>query len=279
MVLLTEFCMMKMMTNQESNAQPIFILIRPQMGENIGAVARAMSNFGLSELRIVAPRDGWPNKKASEMAAGGLSIIENAKIYDDFASSMADIHVAYATTARPRDMVKRLLPPEIAMQEATKLANSAKIAFVFGPERTGLENGEITLCDNIISIATAHENPSLNLAQCSVIIGYEWLKASSEFSASVIASDCKERGNLENYKSWIASACLVSDEPATKQHFFEMFKQLEDYLDKCEYFRTEHKKTIMWQNLRNMFLHGGAWNEQEIRTFRGMIRALWERNP
>lgn len=252
MVLLTEFCMMKMMTNQESNAQPVFILIRPQMGENIGAVARAMSNFGLSELRIVAPRDGWPNKKASEMAAGGLSIIENAKIYPDFASSMADIHVAYATTARPRDMVKRALPPEIAMQEVASIHQASKVAFVFGPERTGIENEEITLCDSIINIPTSTENSSLNLAQSSVILGYEWVKASSE------------------------KVKIRSQNIAEKQHFFEMFKQIENYLDKAEYFRTPHKKAIMWQNLRNMFLHGGAWNEQEIRTFRGMIRALWE---
>lgn len=236
---------------------PVVILIRPQMGENIGAVARAMSNFGLSELRIVAPRDGWPNQKAIEMAAGAESIITDAKLYDNFASAMADINIAYATTARPRDMNKRVIEPAQAMQEITIKYIAQNVALVFGPERAGIENEEITLCDSIITIPTDAKNRSLNLAQSSVIIGYEWLKASAELEAQ---SD-EEKQQI----------------PAPKSDIFGLFDQLESYLDKAEYFRVEQKKPIMWQNLKNMLLRG-AWNEQEIRTFRGMLRSLWERS-
>mgnify|MGYP001565177377 FL=1 len=233
------------------------------MGENIGAVARAMSNFGLSELRIVAPRDGWPNPKAVEMAAGGLDIINSAIIYPDFTSAMADIHTAYATTARPRDINKRVVSAQTAMQEIVEVLipkpqslslKPINIALVFGPERTGIENEEIILCDNIISIATSEKNRSLNLAQSSVIIGYEWIKVSSE----------------QNNPA-------PSTQPlAPKGDMFGLLDQLEKYLDQAQYFRTENKKTIMWKNLKNMLLRG-KWSEQEIRTFRGMLRSLWER--
>ena len=227
------------------------------MGENIGAVARAMSNFGLPELRIVAPRDGWPNAKAAEMAAGAESIITTAKIYDNFTNSMADIHTAYATTARPRDMNKRVVTPKVAMQEICASPSTAKIALVFGPERTGIENEEIILCDSIITIPTSEENRSLNLAQSSVIIGYEWIKAST-----------KEINH---------DSAIITQHIAPKSDMLALFDQLEEYLDKAEYFRTENKKPIMWQNLKNMLLRG-AWSEQEVRTFRGMLRSLWERS-
>ncbi|MEK6745767.1 MAG: RNA methyltransferase [Pseudomonadota bacterium] len=242
---------------------PLIILVRPQMGENIGAVARAMSNFGLEELRIVAPRDGWPNPKAVEMAAGAEYIITDAKIYDDFTSAMADINIAYATTARPRDMNKRVVSVEVAMQEIApsltlpQRERELKVALVFGSERAGLENDEITLCDNIITIPTSENNRSLNLAQSSVIIGYEWLKMSAELG--------------------VPSAEKNLQQSAPKSDMFGLFEQLEEYLDKSEYFRTENKKPIMWQNLKNMLLRG-AWSEQEIRTFRGVLRSLWERS-
>lgn len=243
---------------------PVVTLVRPQMGENIGAVARAMSNFGLEELRIVAPRDGWPNPKAAEMAAGAESIINDARIYPDFASSMADIHSAYATTARPRDMNKRVVTVEAAMQEIVDLIlplsqrdREFKVALVFGPERTGLENEEITLCDSIITIPTSEKNRSLNIAQSSVIVGYEWLKAST--------------------KEFKNNPALTTQHSAPKSDMLALFDQLEEYLDKAEYFRTAGKKPIMWQNLKNLLLRG-AWSEQEVRTFRGVLRSLWERN-
>ncbi len=262
---------------------PVVILIRPQMGENIGAVARAMSNFGLSELRIVAPRDGWPNRKALETSAGGEGIIQSAKTYPDFRAAMSDINIAYATTARPRDMNKRVLSPSEAMVEIAEKSlpplrgkvrmggndtvipptpalphegggSVEKIALVFGPERTGIENEEIILCDTIITIPTSTESPSLNLAQAMVVVGYEWVK----YSVGVGVSENEQK-------------------PAPKEDMFGLFDQLEGYLDKSEYWRTENKKPVMWQNLKNMLLRG-AWSEQEVRTFRGMLRSLWERS-
>lgn len=236
---------------------PCVILIRPQMGENIGAVARAMGNFGLSELRIVSPRDGWPNQKAIEMAAGAEAIITNARIYDDFINAMADINIAYATTARPRDMNKRVIEPAQAMQEIAGKYSHLNIALVFGPERAGIENEEITLCDSIITIPTDAKNRSLNLAQSSVIIGYEWQKVSSELG--------------------VPSAEESQQTPAAKSDIIGLFEQLESYLDKADYFRVGQKKPVMWQNLKNMLIRA-HWSEQEIRTFRGMIRSLWERS-
>lgn len=247
--------MTDLLTSDLRSLIPIVILIRPQMGENIGAVARAMSNFGLNELRIVAPRDGWPNPKSVEMAAGAEYIINDTKIYETFAESMADINIAYATTARPRDMNKRVVEPAQAMAEISARSTD-KIALVFGPERAGIENEEITLCDSIITIPTDTKNKSLNLAQSSVIIGYEWLKA-----------------NLSNKEN----SEITNKSPAPKSDIFGLFEQLESYLDKAEYFRVEQKKPVMWQNLKNMLLRG-QWSEQEIRTFRGMLRSLWERS-
>jgi len=271
------------------------------MGENIGSVARAMSNFGLAELRIVAPRDGWPNPKAVEMAAGGKEIIESAKIYENFEAAIADIHITYATTARPRDMIKRVVSPSEVVQEILSFssknpmpltpailscnllggleqqamsenlaldpragAGMTKTALVFGPERTGLENEDITLCNAIITIPTDEKNSSLNIAQSSVILGYEWMKGSLECRVWSV-EEKQPHSKLQTQHS----------NPALKQDFTEMFKQLEKYLDEASYFRSPAKKKIMWQNIRNM-LQRTMWCEQEIRTFRGMLRALWE---
>lgn len=225
------------------------------MGENIGSVARAMSNFGLSELRLVAPRDGWPNPKATEMAAGAESIITNAKVFPDFPAAMSDVALAYATTARPRDMEKRVVEPRIAMKEITEhFASGNKVALVFGPERAGLANEEVTLCDTVITIPTSEENRSLNIAQSMVIVGYEWL--------------CAQSGVMQ--------VARELPEMAPQEEWHGLFAQLEQYLDAADYFRVAQKKTIMWQNLQNMLLRSRL-SAQEVRTYRGMLRSLWER--
>lgn len=232
---------------------PVLILVRPQLGENIGAAARAMSNFGLSELRLVAPRDGWPNKKALHMAAGAESIIEAAKIYDNTAAALHDIQLAYATTARPRDIEKRVTDAAGAMREArASVKAGTRVAFVFGPERTGLENDDIGWCDTLVTISTAPGNSSLNLAQSAVILLYEWFRQGQG-----------------------ASVHKPLPEAAPKKDWDALFKQLEIYLDEANYYRAAHKKPLMWQNMKNMLLRG-AWSEQEVRTFRGMLRILWE---
>lgn len=233
---------------------PVILLVRPQLADNIGAMARAMSNFGLEELRLVAPRGGWPNVKALEVASGAADIIEAAKVYSSFAAATADIQYAYATTARPRDMEKRVTNPATAMSEAHGHVKSGlRVAIVFGPERTGLENEEITFCDTLITIPTSARNRSLNLAQSGVILGYEWLR-------------CK------------GGAAVRRDlpKPAPRGEWQGLFAQLEEYLDAADYFRVAHKKPVMWQNLQNMLLRGG-YSSQEVRTFRGVLRAVWAR--
>jgi len=264
----------------QKNSSPVVILVRPQMGENIGAVARAMSNFGLRELRIAAPRDGWPNPKALEMAAGAESIIESAKIFPDFKAAMADVQLAYATTARKRDMEKRVVEPDVAMQEIKQLLSSPlpnpppqagegiKIALVFGPERSGLENDEVTWCDTLITIPTAPENSSLNIAQSAVILGYEWFRQGTGF--------IHLRQGFGGQR--IQDSGETPESLAPRAEWEGLFGQLEHYLDQAEYFRVAHKKPVMWQNLQTMFLRSQL-SSQEVRTLRGMFRSLWERAP
>lgn len=233
--------------------KPVIILVRPQLGENIGAVARAMANFDLSELRLVAPRDGWPNQRAIEVSSGASHIIEAAKVYSDFAAATADMELLYATTARPRDMEKRALMPAEATAEIATSSNCC--ALIFGPERTGLENEEVAASDAIITIPTSSEFSSLNIAQSVVVVCYEWLKNSTNPKLTV-----KEPAPLASKSEWQG-----------------LFSQLEEYLDEVNYYRVEHKKPIMWQNLQTFLMRGG-WSEQELRTFRGMLRSLWERD-
>lgn len=238
---------------------PAVILVRPQLAENIGAVARAMMNFGLRDLRLVSPRDGWPNPRAIEISSGAGHIIESAQLFASLPESAHDIHLLYATTARPRDMEKRVVTPPQAMQEITQILSRAtdkeayKAALVFGPERTGLENDEIAFCDVIVTIPTSPEHSSLNIAQSAVVMGYEWYKLSNP----------------------IQDAGATHPAPATKGEMQGLFDQLEKILDESNYYRVEHKKPIMWQNLRTMLMRGG-WTSQEVQSFRGMLRVIWE---
>ncbi|MFO0390138.1 MAG: RNA methyltransferase [Alphaproteobacteria bacterium] len=258
---------------------PIITLIRPQMGENIGAVARAMANFGLTELRLVAPRDGWPNQRAWEVSSGAGHILDAAKLYADIPAALADIHTAYATTARGRDIAKRVVSPQEAVAEIyasnphpnllpkreKELTSPSplqregwdegfiKTAILFGPERTGLENDDIALCDAFITIPTTPDYFSLNLAQAVVIFGYEWFKQGAEV---------RDQGSS-------------SAPSATKSEWTDLFNQLETYLDEAKFFRVAEKKEIMWNNIRNMLLRG-RFSSQEISTLRGMLRVMWE---
>lgn len=237
---------------------PVVILIRPQMGENIGAVARAMGNFGLSEMRIVAPRDGWPNAQAEAMAGHALPILQAARVFPDMIPAMADIVCAYATTARLRDVEKRVVTPEAVMQEImhTGTGHAGKVALVFGPERTGLTNEDVSWCDSIVTIPTT-EYASLNLAQSVVVMGYEWFKCSS----AERYADCERD---------------VIPMPAPLEQYEQLFRKLEDYLEAAEFFKVAEKKPGMWLNIKNMLLRG-RFTEQEIRTLHGMIRALAEK--
>jgi tRNA/rRNA methyltransferase len=154
---------------------PVFVLVRPQLAENIGAAARGMLNFGLERMRLVAPRDGWPSPKAVAMASGAGRILDAAGHFDTLAEAVADCHVVYATTARPRGMTKAVLDPAAAMAEArAHAAAGLRVAVLFGPERAGLENDDLIHATTIVTVPVNPDFPSLNLAQCALLMAYEW---------------------------------------------------------------------------------------------------------
>ncbi|MCX7644948.1 MAG: RNA methyltransferase [Rhodobacteraceae bacterium] len=154
---------------------PVFVLVRPQLPENIGAAARGMLNFGLDRMRLVAPRDGWPSPKAVAMASGAGRVLDAAGHFDTLAEAVADCHVVYATTARPREMTKTVLDPAAAMAEArAHAAAGLRVAVVFGPERAGLENADLVHATAIVTVPVNPAFPSINLAQCALLVAYEW---------------------------------------------------------------------------------------------------------
>jgi tRNA/rRNA methyltransferase len=232
---------------------PVIILVRPQMGENIGAAARVMANFGLNELRLVAPRDGWPNAKAEALAGHATATIAQAALYATVADAVSDMHFTLATSARDRAMHKPVVTPEEAtplLQRA--LSDGQRVAILFGPERTGLENEELISADAILTIPTSPEYPSLNLSHAVGIMAYEWDKARDRVCASE-----SESVHL----------------PASKEQLEGMFSQLEQVLDQRDYFKASGKKPYMWRNIRTT-LTRAAMSAQEVQTWRGIIRAL-----
>ena len=241
---------------------PVIVLIRPQMGENFGAVARAMANFGLNELRLVAPRDGWPNLAAEATAAGAVDILAAAKVYPDTASALADVTRAYATTARPRELEKRVVTPEVAISEMDPRMGPEddKIALVFGPERTGITNEDLSWCDTIVTIPTT-EHASLNLAQSVVVMAYEYRKQWTVDSGRTTSP---------------LSTAYCPPSTAPLAQYEHLFRQLECALDEAEFFKVPEKKPHMWLNIKTMLLRG-RFTEQEIRTMHGIFRALFEK--
>lgn len=233
---------------------PVVILARPQLGENIGAVARAMMNCGLTALRLVDPRDGWPNASAWPMAAGADDVLEKTQVFDDLAGARADLHRIYATTARPRGMNKPVLDPRAAAAALREdAANGAKCALLFGAERSGLDNDEVAASDVIV---TAPLNPafsSLNLAQAVLLSAWEWRMADPPPPAE-------------------------PQELATHDELDGLFDHLEGALDERGFFKTEDKKPRMVRNLRAMLLRSGL-NAQEVRTWRGVVSCLTDRTP
>lgn len=235
------------------------ILSHPQMGENIGASARAMMNFGLSDLRLVAPRDGWPNERAQAVSAGALEAMPQVPVYDTLPESVADLNFILATTARPRDMVKPVYTPQQAITEIhNRIQGSQKAGIVFGAERTGMLNDEIALCHGIIAIPTSHDFPALNLAQSVLLLGYEWaIREDKENTASKLHTGDSfpaPHGDLENFLS-----------------------RLENELEHTRFFRTKDLLPTMKRNIRNIFTRADI-TEQELRTLHGIITALREKS-
>ena len=233
---------------------PSSVLVRPQMGENIGAAARSMANFGLNHLRLIAPRDGWPNPKASDMAGRALDVVDDAKVFNTTSEALADCQYVLATTARERTMNLPVLEPREAMQNLhARIARGEKCAILFGPERTGLENEEVVAADAVVTIPVAPEYTSLNLAQAVVILGYEW-------RLNIAQGMMPPAGEM----------------PAAKQVLEGLFGHLEWALDGTNFWRIPEKKEIMWRNIRAGLTRAGL-TEQEVATWRGIIKALSER--
>ncbi len=236
-----------------ADLQPAFVLIRPQMGENIGAAARGMWNFGLDRMRIIAPRDGWPNQKAVAMASGAGRLLDEAQIFDDTQGAIADCDYVYATTARPRGLTKLVLTPEAAMQDARKrVAEGQKVAVMFGPERSGMENDDIARANAIISVPVNPDFPSLNLAQCVLLTGYEWRREAVEVAASRVdaAGDWAEQIEIEK----------LSD------HY-------EQRLEEAGFFYPAHKAENMKVNLRNMWSRM-PMTRADVQMLHGMMRQM-----
>jgi tRNA/rRNA methyltransferase len=233
---------------------PVIILVRPQIGENIGMSARAAYNGELTQIRLVNPKEPWPNPKAVKSAAGAHVILDDVKVYDSLEDSLADLHFVLATSARPRDMTKFVYNAESAIKKLYEVIQQGhKVGIMFGPERTGLNNDDLSRADGLIEIPMNPDYTSLNLAQAVLILAYEWFKLKSQ-KPDIILSN--------------------SDTPfASKQEMIELFDHLEHELDASGFLRVEHKRPGMVRNIRNMFLRVG-YTSQEVRTLRGIIASL-----
>ena len=233
---------------------PAIILVEPQLGENIGTAARAMANCGLGELRLVRPRDGWPNAKALSAASGADDVIQNARLFDSTTAAIADLTRVYATTARHRGMIKPVVTPRQAAWEIRAAqARGDKVGLLFGPERTGLVNDDIPLADTVLQVPLNPAYSSLNLAQAVLIVGYEWYQSGVDVPARELVTN--------------------ETRPATKAELLNFFAHLEKELDDCGFLRHEDKRPSMVRNIRNIFQRAEL-TEQEIRTLHGIIKEL-----
>ncbi|RFB95714.1 RNA methyltransferase [Rhizobium leguminosarum bv. trifolii] len=234
---------------------PAIILVEPQMGENIGMVARAMANFGLAELRLVNPRDGWPNEKALATASKADHVIAATKVYDTLEQAVADLNFVYATTARERDGYKPVRSPVIAAETLrAKFRAGEGAGILFGRERWGLTNEEVALADEIVTFPVNPAFASLNIAQAVLLMSYEWMKSGMEDIGAVPFQ-------------------AIGQTPSTKEQLFGLFDQLEEALDARGYFHPAGKKPKMVDNLRAV-LSRRAFTEQEISVLRGVISSL-----
>ncbi|MDZ4139382.1 MAG: RNA methyltransferase [Erythrobacter sp.] len=228
---------------------PVIVLVRPQLGENIGKAARAMLNFGLTELRLVTPRDGWPNPSAGPAAAGADIVIERAKVFETTADAVADCSHIYATTVRKRGMTKPVMGPD----EAAQLIRTSpgKSAVLFGPERSGLERGDVALAGTILTVPVNPDFGSLNLAQAVVLVAYEWSRYQG------LAQPTREE--------------LLP--PAPQAELDGLIAQLEAMLEPKGYFLPEGRAEATRTTLRNVLTHP-RWNHLQVRTLRGVLSSL-----
>jgi len=235
---------------------PVVILVEPQLGENIGAAARAMANFGLSRLRLVRPRQAWPNDKARMMAAGADRVLDGAELYETLEAAIADCSFVLATTARAHDQAKPVVgPAEAAALLAPRVASGETVAILFGRERNGLENDEVALADRIVTLPVNPAFASLNLAQAVAIVAYEWFKLSSGET--------------------LPFSMPQKSPTAPKEQLLAFFASLERELEKVEFFRPPDKRATMQINLRNIFTRMQP-TQQDIQTLHGVIMSIAE---
>lgn len=229
--------------------QPVIVLVRPQLGENIGKAARAMLNFGLTEMRLVSPRDGWPNPSAGPAAAGADRVLEKAQVFETLADAVSDCSHVYATTVRKRGVTKPVLTPEQAAKDI--IAAQGRSAIIFGPERSGLETDDVALARAIITVPINPEFGSLNLAQAVILCAYEWSK------------------HVDLVQPTVEDILP----PAPQEEFEGMFEQLCTMLEPRGYFEPEARAAATRRTLRTMLTKPG-WNHLEVRTMRGVLSAL-----
>ena len=230
--------------------QPIFVLVRPQLGENIGKAARAMLNFGLTEMRIVAPRDGWPNPDAGPSAAGADIVLERAQVFDTTAEAVADCAHVYATTVRKRGVTKPVVGPDEA--GTAMRAESGKSAILFGPERSGLETEDVALARTILTVPINPEFGSLNLAQAVILCAYEWSK-----QADLVQPTAEE----------------TTLPPAPQEDLDGLISHLEGMLEPKGYFLPEARADATRRTLRTVLTKPG-WDHLQVRTLRGVLSSL-----
>jgi tRNA/rRNA methyltransferase len=233
--------------------KPVIVLVRPQLGQNIGKAARAMLNFGLTEMRLVAPRDGWPNPEAGPAASGADIVLERAQLFDTAQDAIADCSRVFASTVRRRDLVMQVAGPEEMADQIA--ASSERCAILFGPERSGLETSEVALANAIVTVPINPEFGSLNLAQAVILLAYEWSKRSELARPTV-----KEL-----------------EPPALHSEVEGLIAQLNDELDAKGYFHPPSRTEATKNTLRTIFTKTG-WSSREVKAVRGIIRALVGRN-
>ena len=251
---------------ESAAAPPAIILVNPQLGENIGFAARAMANFGLTDLRLVGPRDGWPNDKAHAAAAGAAFLVEQATVYDSVESAIGGLNYVLASTARPREMVKPVLSPESAAVELRRRGEKAeRCGVLFGPERSGLDNDTISLADAILTAPVSPDFASLSLPQAVLLFGYEWFKANSAALSLGRATACDGPAT--------EGIAFPDTRPATREELLGLFSHLEAELDRSGFLFPPEKRPSMVRAIRNMFHRMGA-TEQDVRTWRGIVASL-----
>lgn len=235
------------------STHPVIVLIRPQLGQNIGKAARAMLNFGLTELRLIAPRDGWPNPAAGPAAAGADRVLADAQVFDSLAEALTDCGHVYATTVRQRGIVKPVVTPEQAVAEIR--ANAGRSAILFGPERSGMETDEVALATKILTIPINPAFGSLNLAQAVLVAAYEYSRG-----AALAVPTTSEK---------------AAEPPAPFADLAGLVDQLESALDRAGYFRTPDRRPATMNTIRTI-LAKPQWSAREVRAVRGIVRTLAE---